>query len=103
MALPCPPILEGGLDAYVGLDDPIGDRNDLDRRTSTGSNLRSEFSDLPADLWHWRQLHRLRIYNDASVQSDGVRPCSPMHHQPIFLRGQSLPAAIPRLLEPFPF
>jgi hypothetical protein len=41
---------------------------------------------LPADLWQSRQLHLLPIHVDRSMPIISVRPCGPMHHEPLLRR-----------------
>ena len=98
-------MIEGGsdecaADKCAALDDR-SDRDHVDRRTSPGSDLRSKLPDLPANLWQGRQLHRMQIYIDGSVQTDRIGPRGPMHHQSIFRDRESLPTTTQDVLERF--
>src|SRR4051794_13272844 len=86
--------LQGGFYADICRAGPR-DRNDAGRRVRAGADLRSEFPDLPADLWPQRRLYCVWLYIDGPVQIVRIRPRGAVHHQPIFRRTKFGPSAAP--------
>src|SRR5262245_36368389 len=85
----------------TGSKKTAGDSDAHDRGTDNGStgrddccradvvagarpDLRPALPDLPADVWHLRQLHRVRLHVDGPVPPLGSGPRGAVHRQSIF-------------------
>src|SRR6266480_3226126 len=73
----------GGSDARTALDDAVRHGNNPYRCACPGSDVRSTLPCLHAGLQQRRQFHRVWLYINGSVCSDGVRPRSSVLRQPI--------------------